>query len=493
MNMMWKIYLWTVCFILLITSSVSAKETKYFALYLEDSRCGYAEQTREVKGEKIISKEKIYLELSRLGVSIKLTVTETAIESPSGQPLGFKLEQDMSVMKMIVEGHIRPDGIIDIETTNAGNTVKTESVYPQGALMSEGLQILCEKYGLEPGTTYSADVFSPSLMQAHKTTFNVGGREKVDLLGRVVELVEIKGDFEVAGAGITTFTSYVDNDYVPQKMIIPMVGMNIVMIACAEEFAKSGLEAKEMISAMILKSPEKIHDVSNAGMIKYTFKPNTSNKQLQFPSTDNQQAEVLDDGLVSLIVKPVTGDPEVFFPYNGSDSQIIKALENTPFLQAAHPEIISLAKESVKGKKNALEAAKAIEAFVGTYIDSKDLSVGYASALEVARNRQGDCTEHAVLTAALCRAAGIPAQVVFGVAYVDDFLGSGYCFGGHAWTQAYIGDKWIGLDASFKGAGLAGYDAGHIALAISNGEPGDFFGVASVLGDFSIEKIEVDF
>ena len=490
---MWKIWVSTICFILLMTSSMSAKENKYFALYLEDSRCGYAVQAREVTGEKIISSEKIYLELSRMGAPMKLIVAETTIESPSGRPLGFKLEQDMAVMKMTIEGHIRPDGIIDIVTTNAGNTVKTESIYPQGALMSEGLDILCKKHGLEPGTTYSAYVFSPSLMQAQKTTFNVGKRGKVDLLGRVVELVEITGYSILPGAGKTTFTAYVDSDYVPQKMIVPMVGMNIEMIACAEEFAKSGLEAKEMISGMILKSPEKIHDVNRIKMIKYTLKPIISNEELQFPNTDNQQAEVLDDGRVSLLVKPVTGDPEAFFPYNGSDSQIKKALENTPFLQAAHPEIISLAKESVKGKRNALEAAKAVEDFVATYIDSKDLSVGFASALEVARNRQGDCSEHAVLTAALCRAAGIPARVVFGVAYVDDFFGSGYCFGGHAWTQAYIGDKWIGLDASFKGAGRGGYDAGHIALAISNGEPGDFFGMASSLGDFSIEKIEIEF
>jgi len=488
---MWRIWVSSVCLTLLTTSFVSAKENRYFALYLEGSRCGYAEETREVEGDKIISSEKIHLELSRMGTPIRLIVAETAIESPLGRPLGFKLEQDMAMMKMTIEGHIRPDGMIDIETTNAGNTVRTKSIYPQGALMSEGLSILSKKHGLEPGTTYSADVFSPSLMQAQKTTFNVGNKEQVDLLGRVVELVEITGDFVVPGAGKTFFTTYVDSDYVSQKMIIPMVGMNIVMIACAEEFAKSGLEAKEMVSGMILKSPEKIHDVRTIKGIKYTFKPNTPDKPLQFPNTDNQKAEFLDDGRVSLMVKPVNGDPEAFFPYSGNDPEINRALENTPFLQAAHPEIIFLAKESVKGKRNALEAAEAIEAFVGTYIDSKDLSVGYASALEVARNRQGDCSEHAVLTAALCRAAGIPARVVFGVAYVDDFFGSGYCFGGHAWTQAYIGDKWIGLDASFKGAGLGGYDAGHIALAISNGEPGDFFGMASSLGNFSIEKIEI--
>ena len=128
---------------------------------------------------------------------------------------------------------------------------------------------------------------------------------------------------------------------------------------------------------------------------------------------------------------------------------------------------------------------------MGGYIENRSLSVGYASAAEVAVSRQGDCSEFAVLTAAMCRAVGIPAQVVAGVAYVDDFAGH-QGFGGHAWTQAYIGGKWIGLDASFRGAGRGGYDAGHIALAVGNGEPADLFNMAPTLGQFKIDKLIVN-
>jgi hypothetical protein len=64
-------------------------------------------------------------------------------------------------------------------------------------------------------------------------------------------------------------------------------------------------------------------------------------------------------------------------------------------------------------------------------------------------------------------------------------------FGGHAWTQAYVGGKWVGLDAAFKGTGRDGYDAGHIALASGNGDPGDFFSMVTSIGQFKIERIEV--
>ena len=91
----------------------------------------------------------------------------------------------------------------------------------------------------------------------------------------------------------------------------------------------------------------------------------------------------------------------------------------------------------------------------------------------------------------MCRAVGIPAQVVAGVAYVEDFGGL-EGFGWHAWTQAYIGGKWVGVDAIFKGAGLGGYGPGHISLAVGNGEPGDFFSLVGILGRFKIDKITVN-
>jgi transglutaminase-like putative cysteine protease len=82
--------------------------------------------------------------------------------------------------------------------------------------------------------------------------------------------------------------------------------------------------------------------------------------------------------------------------------------------------------------------------------------------------------------------------VVVGVAYVEEWAGLASGFGGHAWTQAYVGDRWVGLDAAFKGTGRGGYGPGHIALAAGNGEPADFFNLLSTLGQFKIDKVIVN-
>ncbi|MCX5635099.1 MAG: hypothetical protein NTW55_04575, partial [Planctomycetota bacterium] len=76
-----------------------------------------------------------------------------------------------------------------------------------------------------------------------------------------------------------------------------------------------------------------------------------------------------------------------------------------------------------------------------------------------------------------------------GIAYVKNFASMEDQFGGHAWVQAYIGDKWIGLDSAFKSAGLGGFDAGHIAIAYGNGDPADFFNLINTFGRFRIDKI----
>ena len=273
------------------------------------------------------------------------------------------------------------------------------------------------------------------------------------------------------------------------KSVVPMAGMVIEMVDCPKEFALGKNDVLDLINKMFVKSPERIENVHSTAAITYTLNPGKI-ADFAVPSTDNQKATRTPDGKVVLEVRPVAAPSGGEFPYKGNDPALLEATKATRFLQSDNEKIVALARKAVGDAKDAAEAARRIEASVAEYIDDKSLSVGYASAAEVVESRQGDCSEFAVLTAALCRAVGIPSQVVVGVAYVEEWGGQ-QGFGGHAWTQAHIGDKWIGLDAAFKSGGRGGYDAGHIALAVGNGEPGDFFNMAAALGQFKVEKVEV--
>jgi transglutaminase-like putative cysteine protease len=235
-----------------------------------------------------------------------------------------------------------------------------------------------------------------------------------------------------------------------------------------------------------MPSPVPLKNVASAQSITYRLWP-VNKAKLQIPANDNQTVKTEPNGVILVTVKPALVPAGGTFPYKGTDNKILERLKPTRYLQSDHKEVIALAQKAVEQATDAFEAAKKIEKFVGEYIDQKDLSVGYATAAEVAASRQGDCSEHAVLTAAMCRAVGIPAQVVVGLVYVERFGDKTNVFGPHAWVQVYINGKWIGIDPAQP---AVGFNAGHLALATGDGDPEDFFGLINTLGYFKIIAVQ---
>ncbi len=478
--------------LLLLATGLPAQvqgETEYLAVFMQGKKVGYAVHTRRVEGDKVITSEDASITISRVGVPLTVKMTETSVETADGKPLSFESVQQLAVITTKISGTVDANGLVELTSSSMGVPQKTTMPWPEGAVMSEGLRLLTQRKGLKAGTAYTARIFTAGMMQALDANIVIGESKNVDLLGRVVKLTEVTTTLNAPTTGQITSTGYIDDEMRTLKSSVPMAGMQIEMVACAKEFALGDNDVLELIGAMFVDSPVSLGNPGSASAITYWLAPNPG-PEFTIPTTDNQKAERLADGTIKLVVNPVVAAAGGAFPYRGSDPALLEAVQPTLFLQSERKEIIELARKAVGNTKDAAEAARRIESFVADYIEDKSLSVGYASAAEVAASRQGDCSEFAVLTAALCRAVGIPSQVIAGIAYVKDFKGH-EGFGGHAWTQAYIAGEWVGLDAAFKGSGRGGYDAGHIALAVGNGEPADFLNMASTLGRFKIEKLEI--
>jgi hypothetical protein len=437
----------------------------------------------------VITTEKVSMQVSRADVPVSMNTTETSIETTEGKPVGFEVVQDFGMMTMNVSGTVDEQGMVNMTVASMGGEQKSTFEWPSGAVMAEGLRLLGLKKGLKGGLEYSAKLFSPGSIQAIEAEIHIGSKQNVDLLGRVVALTEVTTTYSMPGAGEIVSTSYVDDNLRVQKSITPMIGMQIEMIACAKEFALGENDVLELVDKMFLVGPELLDNIESAKSVIYRLRPTSQTATLTIPSSDNQSVQQLREGGVIVTVRPVAAPAGARFPYKGKDSNILEAMKPNRFLQSDSDEIIELAKRAVGGTEDAAEAVKRIESFVSEYVENRNLSVGYASAAEVAASRQGDCSEFAVLTASMCRAVGIPARIVSGLVYVEDFAGRKNVFGGHAWVEAYVGDRWIGLDAT---KAPKGFDAGHIALAIGNGEPVDFFGMVSTLGHFNIEKVIIE-
>ena len=106
--------------------------------------------------------------------------------------------------------------------------------------------------------------------------------------------------------------------------------------------------------------------------------------------------------------------------------------------------------QETKVESYSADVGAEIEAFVANYITEPSYIHSFSFASTVAKSKSGDCTEYAVLAAALARALAIPARVVVGTIIVDD--GSTVEAIGHAWNEFWLDERWWRIDAAMYGA-----------------------------------------
>ena len=141
---------------------------------------------------------------------------------------------------------------------------------------------------------------------------------------------------------------------------------------------------------------------------------------------------------------------------NGARSSVNAVfLDAEPLLESDNPAIRSLAIRLRRGETDPAVVAERINRWVYDSL-RKEITVGVPSALATLRSRVGDCNEHTQLTVALLRAAGIPARVAAGLAYLD---GKFYY---HAWPEVWL-ERWVAVDPTF---GQFPADASHLRFTV---------------------------
>ena len=459
------------------------RETEWLAILIDGHKTGYLKSTRTFADDSVSTEEITVMELQRGGTTNRIETISTVAETADGTPLGFEKRTEGSGMAQRIVGTVKPDGLLRI-TTEAGGAISSREIpWPKGSLMTEGQRLEALRHGLKTGVSYTSRYFDPDLLEAIEVTLTVGEKGPVDLFGRIVVGTEVFLTMDIRGTTLE-MVMFVDDEMNTLKTVSTRMGLRVEMLACTEQYALSDNDPAEMIAASLIDAPVRLSKERRDRPISYTVAGLDAAARNAVAPTDEQRVTVTGDKLrVTVAKKPLP--PGGRLPYSGADSAARNGLNATEWIQSNAEEIAALSKTAVGDAVDARTAALNIERFVAEYIEEKSFSVGYASALEVAKSRQGDCTEHALLTAALCRAAGIPADIVFGLVYVDEFEEKKGIFGGHAWTRVFLDGRWFSLDAA-----LGGFDTGHIALTVSDGDPSDFFKIIGVVGNLIIEEID---
>jgi transglutaminase-like putative cysteine protease len=114
-------------------------------------------------------------------------------------------------------------------------------------------------------------------------------------------------------------------------------------------------------------------------------------------------------------------------------------------IEASNAQIVDLAHELSEGKSTACEKVRAFYDYVGDNLVYTHNRADWGA--QAALGEMGaDCTEYASLMIALCRASGIPARYVEGLAVLgEEMVDSARTE--HAWLEVYLpGSGWVPMD-----------------------------------------------
>jgi hypothetical protein len=211
----------------------------------------------------------------------------------------------------------------------------------------------------------------------------------------------------------------------------------------------------DQVKALIVKVRDPLPQPEQRRQIVYRLTLKGDGDPAESFPPDRRQKIARKEGPRSLVLDVHTAGPNV--GEAGPEQVDAQYLRANPMIDAEDPEVVRLAREATRGAASPWDKAVAIERWVAANLKEKNYKTAFASASEVARNLAGDCTEHSVLVAAMCRACGIPARVAAGLVYAPSQNGFGY----HMWNEVYVNRRWVALDATFEQADV---DATHIKI-----------------------------
>ncbi|MCA9176898.1 MAG: transglutaminase domain-containing protein [Planctomycetales bacterium] len=434
----------------------------------------------EQDGESLVrTTSRQRLRLARSGdVADQLLLLES-LERPNGEVLSLSSQLGSGDAAIHTKAVVRGDRLLVTQEAGGANE-ELELPWQPGTLGFFGLQQSLERKPLEKGEKRQLRLFMPAINVAAETTLKADEElSKVPLLDGDGLLLKIQMEIKVAGATLRQVMwcderGHVIKSFDPQVQLLTYRTSR--QIATSE--ATGVFEFDDMVIVPATGKPlANPHDKTQA---VYRVSLLDEDPSRVFPSSVGQTVTAIDRTTAEIRIdrRPL--------PTVSTESAGEKDLAGSALIQTEDLRIQEMAASVAAQDRDPLQIALALEQLVHRSVQRKDYTRAFDSAADVARKLQGDCTEHAVLLTALCRARGIPARVASGlVAYQDKFA---Y----HMWTEVWTETQWTPLDATL-GRGRIG--AGHIKLVDSNLSNANSLAallpVLRVLGRLKIEVVSL--
>jgi hypothetical protein len=511
---MHRSYLWCGLALLLCTASLAAEpparvvRDDWDVAFVKDARAGVFHSTiREIErdGKKIlVDSLSIELKIRRFNSVVEMRMENTSEETPQGKVIALSLTQFLDQGQQLkTTGRVEKGQLI----VRAGPDQTQTLPWNDEVLGPVAQERQLSERKLKPGDKFDYLNFELGVLAPVKVHLTVGQEEDVDVLVASkdpklqpalvkrkllrIEQVSDKVIVENTPIQLPKLTIWVDKDYQTQRSEMELPGLGtITLYRTTEAVARmEGLTPAPLpdfgLNTLIPlnKTVPNIHD-ARAVVYRITVKGD-DDPATAFAQDDRQKADKVKGETFELTVRPVR-EP-------GKDEKPAGAeyLRSNRFVTSDDDEVKALAARAVGKATDPWQKAILIEKYVHEHMTGTT-AVGFTTAAQIARDLKGDCRQHALLSAAMCRAAGVPSRTALGLVYANP-RDQGPVLGFHMWTEVYIGGRWLGIDATL---GRGGVGPGH--LKVNDHSWADAQGLAPllpvtrVMGRLSVEVVGVE-
>lgn len=461
--------------------------------YLQGSKSGFVHTTvheHERAGQKILrTAVEMNLTVKRFQDTVQLRATTGTDETPEGKVTGVFMAQQLGQGKVLtITGKVMGK---ELQLTLDGKQPLKPAPWDDSVVGLYRQQRLFQERRVKPGDRFSYKSFEPTVNLVVTTHVQVKDYEEVPFPGsKKKRLLRIEARPEkIENVQLPTMIGWLGEDWTPVRTQVEVPGLGqMVLYRTTEAFAKSPgslATLPDIGLVQLVKLNRRLPQAyaTRKAVYRVTVKGEDDIAAL-FPQDERQKVQQTQGQTVTLALSASTG------PGKG-DAQAKVGDEFTQscyFINCEDAKVKELARRAVGMERDPWKKALKIERWVHAHMRVTSYEA-LATADRVAQTLEGDCTEFAMLTAAMCRAEGVPSRTAIGLIYADVKGRPVMAF--HMWTEVWVRGQWLPLDATL-GHGFVG--ATHLKITDHSWhgrrDLAPLLPVIRVLGKLSIELAE---
>lgn len=459
------------------------------AAQLDGVKVGSAHTTvTAVDGDAKRLRVNVELELNfrRHNASMRLRMEHGDEETADGAVVGVFMKQSQEQGRTLVLSGTLEDGRMHVQID--GGRIDRRLRWGDEVVGVYRLEHFFQNHKPKAGDHFSFPFYQPTLNAVVPMQVLVKDAEEKPPLLRV----ELRPD-KIEGSGLSVQLPaevwWLDADFTPVRRQMELEGLGTILLTrttrdVATAAGAGRLPDLNQKNLIPLNRTIPHPHATRAAVYRVTLRDDPE-PETAFAHDGHQEVVNVKGGVFELRVHPVRPDDA-----KDATPAASEYLQSCHFIDSDDAWVKELARRAVGAETDPWKKAVRIERWVKQTMRPDD-GAALAPAGQTARDPRGDCRAYALLTAALCRAEGVPSRTAVGLIYVEK--ASKPYFGFHMWTEVFIDGRWLGLDGTL---GLGGVGADHVKVADHSWHDVEsltpLLPVSRILGKTNIEVISVE-